>query len=150
MIASATRLSIKAGDTSNRTVLGKFLNFCPVISINGSRMLPYNVESMMGQLKKAYAERVASNGFDDKYIYNDNLFQLDENALEKFKDLEKIVGSSKQTKKVEKIDINNQGFTAEQYEQLKQLEKKKKKELTEEEKRLREELLEKRKLVFLK
>lgn len=145
MIASATRLSIKAGDTSNRTVLGKFLNFCPVISINGSRMLPYNVESMMGQLKKAYAERVASNGFDDKYIYNDNLFQLDENALEKFKDLERIVGISKQTKKVEKIDINNQGFTAEQYEQLKQLEKKKKKELTEEEKRLREELLEKRK-----
>lgn len=145
MIASATRLSIKAGDTSNRTVLGKFLNFCPVISINGSRMLPYNVESMMGQLKKAYAERVASNGFDDKYIYNDKLFQLDENALEKFKDLEKIVGTSKQTKKVEKIDINNQGFTAEQYEQLKQLEKKQKKELTEEEKRLREELLEKRK-----
>lgn len=145
MIASATRLSIKAGDTSNRTVLGKFLNFCPVISINGSRMLPYNVESMMGQLKKAYAERVASNGFDDKYIYNDKLFQLDENALEKFKDLERIVGTSKQTKKVEKIDINNQGFTAEQYEQLKQLEKKQKKELTEEEKRLREELLEKRK-----
>ena len=108
-------------------------------------MLPYNVESMMGQLKKAYAERVASNGFDDKYIYNDNLFQLDENALEKFKDMERIVGISKQTKKVEKIDINNQGFTAEQYEQLKQLEKKKKKELTEEEKRLREELLEKRK-----
>lgn len=145
MIASATKLSVKAGDTSSRTVLGKFLNFCPVISITGSRMLPYNVESMMGQLKKAYAERVASNGFDDKYIYNDNLFQLDQNALEKFKDLEKIVGSSKQTKKVEKIDINNQGFTQEEYEQLKQIEKKKKKELTEEERRLREELLEKRK-----
>lgn len=145
MIASATRLSIKAGDTSNRTVLGKFLNFCPVISIAGSRMIPFNVESMMGQLKKAYADRVAINGFDDRYIYNDNLFQLDENALEKFKNLEKIVGSSKQTKKVEKIDINLQGFSDEEYEKIKGLEKKKKKSLTEEERRLLEELNEKKK-----
>ena len=145
MIASATKLSIKAGDTSSRTVLGKFLNFCPVISITGSRMIPYNVESMMGQLKKAYAERVASNGFDDKYIYNDNLYKLDENALEKFKTLQEIVGVSKQAKKVEKIDINNQGFTNEEFEKLKEIEKKKKHELTEEEKRIREELLEKRK-----
>lgn len=145
MVALATKLSIKAGDTSSRTILGKFLNFCPVISISGSRMLPYNVESMMGQLKKAYAERVAVNGFDDKYIYNDNLYKLDESALEKFKSLQEIVGASKQAKKVEKIDINNQGFTNEEYEKLKQIEKKKKHELTEDEKRLREELLEKRK-----
>lgn len=145
MIASATKLSKKAGDTSSRTLLGKFLNFCPVISINGSRMIPYNVESMMGQLKKAYAERVATNGFDDKYIYNDNLYKLDETALEKFKDLQEIVGASKQTKKVEKIDINNQGFINEEYEKLKEIEKKPKRELTDEEKKLREELLEKRK-----
>ena len=145
MIASATRLSIKAGDTSSRTLLGKFLNFCPVISIDGSKMTPYNVDLMMGQLKKAYAERVVSNGFDDRYIYNDNLFKLDENALQKFKELEEIVGASKPTKKIEKIDINNQGFTDEQYEELQKIEKKPKKELTEEEKRLLEEYKEKRK-----
>ena len=145
MIASATRLSIKAGDTSSRTLLGKFLNFCPVISISGSKMTPYNVDLMMGQLKKAYAERVVSNGFDDRYIYNDNLFKLDENALQKFKELEEIVGASKPTKKIEKIDINNQGFTDEKYEELQKIEKKPKKELTEEEKRLLEEYKEKRK-----
>lgn len=145
MIASATRLSIKAGNTSSRMVLGKFLNFCPVVSVAGSKMIPYNVESMMGQLKKAYAERVVSNGFDDRYIYNDNILKLDENALQKFKELEKIVGASKPTKKIEKIDINNQGFTNEQYEKLQKIEKKPKRELTEEEKRQLEELKEKRK-----
>lgn len=145
MIASATRLSIKAGNTSSRTILGKFLNFCPVISVAGSKMTPYNVEIMMGQLKKAYAERVVNNGFDDRYIYNDNILKLDENALQKFKELEAIVGASKPTKKIEKIDINNQGFTNEEYEQLQKIENKPKKELTEEEKRKLEELREKRK-----
>lgn len=145
MIASATRLSIKAGNTSSRTILGKFLNFCPVISVAGSKMTPYNVELMMGQLKKAYAERVVNNGFDDRYIYNDNILKLDENALQKFKELEAIVGASKPTKKIEKIDINNQGFTNEEYEQLQKIENKPKKELTEEEKRKLEELREKRK-----
>lgn len=145
MIASATRLSIKAGNTSSRVMLGKFLNFCPVISIDGSKMLPYDVDNMMSQLKKAYAERVVNNGFDDKYIYNDNLFKLDENALQKFKDLEEIVGASKPTKKIEKIDINTQGFNQEEYEELQKIQSKPKRELTDEEKQKLEELKEKKK-----
>lgn len=145
MIAIATKLSIKVGNTSSRTILGKFLNFCPVISVTGSKMIPYNVELMMGQLKKAYAERVVSNGFDDRYIYNDNILKLDENALQKFKELEEIVGASKPTKKIEKIDINTQGFTNEEYEQLQKIENKPRRDLTEEEKQRFEELKEKRK-----
>lgn len=145
MVALATRLSIKVGTTVDRKILGKFLNFCPVISIDGSKMTPYSVESMMGQLKKSYAERVVSNGFDDKYIYNDNILKLDEEALKKFDDLRKIVGASKQAKKIEKIDINNQGFTDEQYEELQRIERKPKRELTEEERRKLEELKEMRK-----
>lgn len=145
MIASATGLSTKAGNTSSRVALGKFLNFCPVISIDGSRMVPYDIDKMMSQLKKAYAERVVNNGFDDRYIYNDNLFQLDENALQKFKDLEKIVGASKPTKKIEKIDINVQGFNQEEYEELQKIQNKSKRELTEEERQRLEDLKEKKK-----
>lgn len=140
VVADATKLSIKSGDTSNdKTLIGKFLNFCPIISVDGSSMTPYSVDSMMGQLKKAYADRVVANGFDDKHIYNDNILKLDENALAKFDNLRRIVGTSKQTKKVEKIDINNQGFTDEEYEKLKKAESKPKHELTEEEKKLIEE-----------
>ena len=145
MVAAASRLSTKVGQSVDKTVLGKFLNFCPVISVEGSRMLPYSVDTMMGQLKKAYAERVVSNGFDDRYIYNDNLFKLDENALEKFGKLKEIIGQSKPTKKIEKIDVNNQGFTKEEYEKLKKAEGKPKRELTEEEKTLIEAKKEKQK-----
>lgn len=39
-------------------VLGDFLNFCPIFSIDGSQMKPYDVNKMMGQLKKAQIEKV--------------------------------------------------------------------------------------------
>jgi hypothetical protein len=57
------------------------LNFCPIISVDGSRMTAYNVESMLEQLKKVYIERVVRNGFEDGYLYNDQLMKLN-NAVE--------------------------------------------------------------------
>ena len=134
MVAEAGRLSTKTGNTSNdRDVMGEFLNFCPVISIDGSNMKPYNVDRLLQQLKKAYTDRVVRNGFDDKHLYNDNLLKLDDIALSDFEELKKIVGVSKQTEKVKDIDMNNQGFTNEEYEELEHIEKKPKKERTPEE-----------------
>ena len=134
MVAEAGRLSTKTGKTNNdRKIMGEFLNFCPVISIDGSNMKPYNVDSLLQQLKKAYTDRVVRNGFDDKHIYNDNLLKLDDIALSDFEELKKIVGVSKQTEKVKDIDINNQGFTNEEYEELERIENKPKKERTPEE-----------------
>lgn len=145
MVAEAGDLSVKAGSTGSRESMSQFLNFCPVISVNGSEMKPYNVNTMLQQLKKAYVERVVDNGFDDSKIYNDNLLKLDEIELKMFDNLKGIVGVSKQNKKVNDIDINNQGFTEEQWVEIKKAEKKKKKELTEEQKRLLQELKEKKK-----
>lgn len=134
MVAEAGRLSTKTGNTSNdRVIMGEFLNFCPVISIDGSNMKPYNVDRLLQQLKKAYTDRVVRNGFDDKHLYNDNLLKLDDIALSDFEELKKIVGVSKQTEKVKDIDMNNQGFTNEEYEELERIEKKPKKERTPEE-----------------
>lgn len=140
MVAEAGQLSIKAGSVNSKNAMGKFLNYCPVISISGSSMIPYNVNTMLQQLKKSYANRVVQNGFDDIKIYNDNLLKLDGIELEKFEELQKIVGASKQSKKVNEIDINNQGFTSEEYEQLERLNKKPKRELSEEDKVKLEEL----------
>ena len=145
MVAEAGRLSTKAGATSNdKVIMGEFLNFCPVIAVEGSNMLPYNVDGLLQQLKKAYTDRVVRNGFDDKHIYNDNLLKLDEIELKEFENLKKIVGATKQNKKADDIDVNNQGFTDEQYEELKRIEKKPKKELTEEDKKRLAELKEKK------
>ena len=134
MVAEAGRLSTKTGNTSNdRKIMGEFLNYCPVIAVEGSNMRQYNVDSMLQQLKKAYTDRVVRNGFDDKNLYNDNLLKLDDIELADFEALKKIVGASKQTEKVKNIDINRQGFTDEEYEQLQAIEAKPKKERTPEE-----------------
>ena len=140
MVAQAGRLSTKTGSVSNdRVIMGDLLNFCPVIAIDGSSMKPYDVDGLMRQLKRAYTDMVVRNGFDNKHIYNDNLLKLDEMELKNFEDLKKIVGVSKQTEKVSDIDLNNQGFNKEEYEELERIAKKPKKELTPEELALLEE-----------
>lgn len=145
MVAEAGKLSTKTGKTSNdRKIMGEFLNFCPVISVDGSSMQPYNVDRLLQQLKKAYTDRVVRNGFDDKHIYNDNLLKLDDIELADFEELKKIVGASKQTEKVKEIDINNQGYTDEEYEEIERIEAKPKKERTPEEIALLEEKKKKR------
>ncbi len=147
IIAEASKISAKAGKTTSndRQIMGEFLNYCPVISIEGSRMQPYNVDSMLQQLKRAYTDKVVRNGFDDNHIYNDELLQLDGLALDEFKQLKEIIGTSKQTKKTGDIDINDQGFTNEEYDQLEKLYKKPKKELTLEEQKFIEYVKNKRK-----
>ncbi len=131
MVAEAGKLSVKAGSTfSDRKVMGEFLNYCPVISVEGSSMKPYDVDKLLQQLKRAYTDRVVRSGFDDKHIYNDNLLKLDEIELADFDKLKKIVGTSKQTVKVREIDINKQGFTEEEYDKLVIIERKPKRERT--------------------
>lgn len=145
MVAEAGNLSTKTGKTDNdRKIMGEFLNFCPVISLDGSRMVPYNVDNMLQQLKRAYTDRVVRNGFDDRHIYNDNLLKLDDIALEDFERLKKIIGSTKQAQKPKDVDINRQGFTDEEYEELKRIERKPKKERTPEEEALLAEKKKKR------
>ena len=142
VLAKVAKVSAKAGktDDEDRKILGDFLNFCPIISIEGSQMKPYDVKSMMAQLKRAQIEAVVQNGFEDGALYNDELLKLTEVELQDFKDLKGKIGTTKAMAKTADIDVNNQGFTNEEYEEKERLEKKKKKELTEEERRRLEEL----------
>lgn len=147
VLAETAKISAKAGKTSqdDRKTMGDFLNFCPVISIEGSRMDKFDVPRMLEQLKKVYVERVVRNGFEDNSLYNDELLKLDDLELKEFDDLKKIIGQTKSMPKTNQVDINNQGLTGEEYEEKEKLEKKPKKELTEEEKRRLEELKKKTK-----
>lgn len=148
VIAETAKVSAKAGKTSdsNRNVMGEFLNFCPIIAFDGSRMKDYDVNGMLQQLKKVYVERVVRNGFEDNHLYNDNeLMTLNDVDLEEFNNLKKIIGSTKAMPKSKDLDINKQGFTDEEYEKLDKAEKKPKRQLTEEEKELLERKKQKKK-----
>lgn len=152
VLADAAKVSHRARSTaseSDRVRLGEFLNFCPVIGYNGTSMAKFNVESMLEQLKRAYISRVTRNGCDDPRLYNQEMLRkLDKDALERFKNLHKIIGSTKANHASTDVDMAKNGLTQEEYDEVERIEKKKKskkEELTEEEKRRLEEAKEKRK-----
>lgn len=147
VLAETAKISTKAGKQSagERQQLGEFLNFCPIISIEGSQMKKFDTEQMLQQLKRVYVERVVQNGFEDGYLYNDELMKLSDIDIKKFEKLKAIIGQTKAMKKTNDITVNDQGLTNEEYEEKKKLEKKKKRELTEEEKARLAELKEKKK-----
>jgi len=139
VIAETAKMSAKAGTTTDqgRKNMGDFLNFCPVIGIDGSKMREYDVSTMLEQLKKVYVERVVSNGFEDNTLYNQNqLMKLGGIEIEEFNGLKKIIGTTKAMPKTKDIDVNKQGLNKEEYEQIEEAKKKKKKELSKEEKEL--------------
>ncbi len=138
VLAETAKISTKAGQqtTTDRQQLGEFLNFCPIISIEGSQMKQLDTEHMLQQLKRVYVERVVQHGFEDSYLYNnDMLRRLTDDEVKDFQDLKSVVGQTKAMGKSNDITVNDQGLTNEEYEEKGKLEKKKKKELSEEEKR---------------
>ncbi|MDA3905760.1 MAG: DEAD/DEAH box helicase family protein, partial [Bacteroidales bacterium] len=149
VIAETAKISAKAGKTTgkDRKIMGEFLNFCPIIAFDGSRMKDYDVNGMLEQLKKVYIERVVNNGFEDSHLYNrDRLMQLDDVEVEEFNGLKKVIGSTKAMPKSKDIEVNKQGFTEEDYEQIEQAQNKKKKELSLEDNELLERYKEQKKM----
>ncbi len=148
MVSEAVSISAKAGkrNSEDKRVLGKFLNYCPVIAIEGSEMKEYSANRLLQQLKRAYADKVVRNGFDDSNLYSDELFMLDDVDIQKFDELKGIIGTSKAAPKANDIIVNEQGLTKEEYEETEKLKKRPKKELSPEEKARLEELRQLKKL----
>ena len=148
VVAETAKISAKAGQTSDddRMILGEFLNFCPIIGFEGSKMKSFDTEKLLGALKKAYIERVVRNGFEDGYLYNNDLMKLNAIELKEFEELKKIIGSTKAMPKSGDIDINSLGFTKEELEKIERTKsQKEKRELSPEEEALRQKLLEAKK-----
>lgn len=96
-VADSVKVSTRAGKTklTDRKIMEDLLEFCPIISISGSKMNPYNVNGMLEQLKRAYIDRIVRNGFEDPNLFNNYmLLQLDKSAVEKFDALGKLVGGT--------------------------------------------------------
>lgn len=148
MVSEAVSVSSKAGKTkdSDKKILGKFLNYCPVISISGSQMKEYKADKLLQQLKRAYADKVVRNGFDDTKLYNDELLKLQDVEIEKFEKLKGIIGKSNAAQKQNDINLNAQGLTNKEYDEVEKLKKKHKKHLTQEEKARLEELKKKKQI----
>lgn len=149
VLAETAKISTKAGKqtTSDRQQLGEFLNFCPIIAVDGGKMKRFNTEQMLQQLKRVYVERVVQHGFEDGYLYNNyELMRLSDVDIREFDELKGIIGKTKAMGKTNDIIVNNQGLTDEEYAEQEQLEKKNKRQRTPEEQARLEELKKKRKV----
>lgn len=113
--------------------MNKFLNFLPILGEKGNGMAVYNVDSLLTKLKTVYAEKAVRTGFEDESLYNDELLTLSDVDLKDFKDLKAIVGSSNNSKMKNKVDVNTQGLTDEEYERAEKAQKKQQKERSPEE-----------------
>lgn len=138
LVAEAIELNHKSGKTNTKEqkeAMAQFLNFCPIIASSEGKMKEYDVSAMLVQLKKAIVERVSRNGFDDPKLYNDELLQLDEVALNSFNDLRAIIGTSS-SERTNEIMVNELGMSKLETEKAEDAERKKKqkKQLSDDEK----------------
>lgn len=129
----------KKNTQEQKDMLTRLLNFMPILGQTENGMKSFNVDKMLTQLKKVYAEKAVRSGFEDDSLYNDNLLTLTEGDTELFKDLNKIVGKTTKVKESQ-IIISENGLTDEEYDKGQKASKKKKKQQTPEEKEILEKI----------
>ena len=117
----------------------------PILGKSDNGMEPFNVDRMLTQIKKVYAEKAVRSGFEDDSLYNDNLLTLTSDDAERFNKLNAIVGKTQKQKAPTKVTINDSGLTDEEYDQAEKAKKKKPRERSQEEKEAMEKLKEARK-----
>lgn len=132
----------KRGDSESHAALGEFLNFCPVLSVDGTGMHKYDVPKLMRQIKRLTVDKAIKSGFDDDSVYkSDTGIVMDTEDIALFHKLGGILSGQKQAKTPKKIDMNKQGLTNEEYAEVEKVKAKPKRQRTPQE----EALLEKEK-----
>ena len=144
----------RTNEEQNRAALGEFLNFCPVMAVDGTQMTAYSVSRMMRQIKRLTVDRAIKSGFDDESVYKqDTGIVMDEEDVELFHTLSDKLSEQKAAKKETKVHINNQGLTGEEYEKADKISNKPKRERTKEDdyllKKLQEQKKEREKVIRL-
>lgn len=141
VIADVHKLSSKSkkGEDGERQALGEFLNFCPVIAVDGTEMHYYDVPDLMRQIKRISVESAINSGFDDNTIYlSDAGLSRSDYDLEILRKLSDVVAPKKKGNKEKSVEISGNGLTNEERKKIECAKKKPKKELTDEEKALLE------------
>lgn len=135
----------KKNTADQKQAMTNLLNFLPILGSSQTGMKAYNVDSMLTQLKKVYAEKAVRSGFEDDSLYNDNLLTLTAEDASMFNKLNAIVGKTQKQKVQNTVTINENGLTDEAYEAGEKAKKKPARKRTEEEKALIEKIKEAKK-----
>lgn len=124
----------KMGGGDAKVALGEFLNFCPVIAIEGTHMQEYDVPKMMRQIKKITVDKAIKSGFDDESIYKDGVgIIMDDSDVAVFNRLAGVISGQNKSKPSNKVTINRKGLDKEEYDKAEKAKNKPKRERTPEE-----------------
>ena len=133
----------RKNDGDSQNILGDFLNFCPVLAYDGTRMTKYDVSHMMRQIKRMTVDKAVKSGFDDESVYKaDTGIVMDKEDTDVFNRLGNILSGQKQSKRPTKVIINNQGLTEEEYDRAGKINRKPKRGLSKEEQEILDKLKE--------
>ena len=135
----------KKNTQQQKQAMARLLNFMPILSNSDNGMKTYDVDRMLTQLKKVYAEKAVRSGFEDDSLYNDNLLTLTAADASMFNKLNAIVGKTQSQKTPREVVVNDNGLTDEEYDKAERSKKKTARQRTEEEKELLEKLKEAKK-----
>lgn len=136
VIAEVHRVTNKRtkDDAAAKMALGEFINFCPIISVDGTVMRNYDVDEMMRQIKRISVDAAINSGFDDDTIYlQDAGMKIDRYDEEILRKLADVVVPQRKKPKGNEIIIADVGMTDEQRKLAEKAKRKPKKDLTDEE-----------------
>ena len=91
------------------TVITEFLNFCSVISIDGSSTTEFDTKEFITQVNRAYKECIIRQGFKGRQLYVD-LYQLSEADRELLDSIDAVLKGSKTQGKDGKVKVNDGGI----------------------------------------
>ena len=135
----------KKNTQQQKQAMSNLLNFLPILGKGDNGMQPFDVDRMLTQIKKVYAEKAVRSGFEDDSLYNDHLLTLTSDDAERFNKLSAIVGKTQKQKTPTKVTVNKNGLTNEEYDKAERGKKKPPRERSQEEKEALEKLKEARK-----
>ena len=96
----------------------QFLQFCPVIAMQGGRMVEFRADRLFEQLEHVYVDRVVRNGFNDNSLYDiRQLMQLAPEEIKELDDLGVEIGKTtnmEKPKRAKNIDVAGNGLSSNQ------------------------------------
>lgn len=114
----------KKNTQEQKQAMARLLNFMPILGVSDNGMKTFDVDRMLTQLKKVYAEKAVRSGFEDDSLYNDHLLTLTSDDESMFNELNAIVGKTQSQKTPKKVVINENGLTDAENEQAERAKKK--------------------------
>lgn len=154
-VADAARFAAKARTqkeknptrSDEKEELEDFLSFCPVISLDGGRMVPFDADKLTEHVNHANFDRIARNGFNDNALYDMDyiLDHMTADELELIGGLDSVDDTGKRnkpTKGNKPTKMAHNGLTPQQRKKGEKAEKKPEHERTPEEQEAYEALQE--------